>query len=379
MVRSAAALLAVLILPSFALAQDPEPEEPQAQDPQVEEPQVQEAHGTHTVVRGNTLWDLSIQYYQTPWEWRVIFNANRDVVEDPHWIYPEEVLVIPGLPADEEAEAPMEEPMAGEPEAEEVPEDLVPFGLRAPRPINEGARTIFYTADDASRGGVARGGTTTDYVAVSADRVYSAPWLTRGMVMPRSTGTVRGFAESGQRSETMSLYDHVRIDMPAPARVGAHLQIFRVPRTIPMVGNVARPVGVATVVTIGETGVVAEIRKVYGRILPDDLVRPLPEYSAEAGVYAEPISGGSEAMIMGFAGVQEVTDVGHVAFLDLGSDDGITIGDEFVLYGEAVPTETHGALQVIYTTATTASARVLNMDDDVWRQGTIVRLARKMR
>lgn len=365
MVRSAAALFAVLILPSFAQAQEPEAEEPQAQEPQ----------GTHTVVRGNTLWDLSIQYYQTPWEWRVIFNANRDVVEDPHWIYPDEVLVIPGLPAD------ADEPMAGEPmepEAEEVPEDLVPFGLRAPRPVNEGARTIFYTEDDRPGGG-ARGAMSTDYVAVNADRVYSAPWLLRGVAMPASTGTVVGFAEPGERGETMRMYDHIRIDMPAPARVGAHLQIFRVTRRIPMVGNVSRPMGVATVVTIGEDEVVAQVRKVYGRILPDDLVRPLPEYSAEAGVYAEPISGGSEAMIMGFAGVQEVTDVGHVAFLDLGADDGITIGDEFVLYGEAVPAETHGALQVVYTTPSTASVRVLNMDDDVWRQGVIVRLARKMR
>lgn len=373
MVRSAAALLAVLILPSFALAQDPEPEEPQVQEPQVEEPRVQEAQGTHTVVRGNTLWDLSIQYYQTPWEWRVIFNANRDVVEDPHWIYPDEVLVIPGLPADEEAEEPVDEP-----EAEEVAEDLVPFGLRAPRPVNEGARTIFYTEDDEPGGGV-RGSTMTELVAVSADQVYSAPWLLRGDAMPASTGTVVGFAEAGERGETMKMYDHIRIDMPAPARVGEHLQIFRVPRAIPMVGNVSRPVGVATVVTIEEHGVVAQVRKVFGRILPDDLVRPIPQYSLEPGVYAEPISGGSEAMIMGFAGVQEVTDVGHVAFLDLGSDDGIAIGDEFVLYGDAVPAETHGSLQVIYTTPSTASARVKTMDDDVWRQGTIVRLARKMR
>jgi LysM repeat protein len=368
MVRSAAALLAVLIIPSFAQAQEPEAEEPQAQEPQ----------GTHTVVRGNTLWDLSIQYYQTPWEWRVIFNANRDVVEDPHWIYPGEVLVIPGLPADEQAMEPAaQEPM--EPEAEEVPEDLVPFGLRAPRPINEGARTIFYTEDEEPTGGVG-GSVMTDYVAVNADQVYSAPWLLRGRAMPVSTGTVEGFAEESEdRVGTMGMYDIIRIDMPSPARVGAHLQIFRVSRMIPRVGNVARPVGVATVVTIGEDWVAAEVRKVYGRILPGDLVRPLPEYSAQAGDYPEPISGGSEAMIMGFAGVQEVTDVGHVAFLDLGSDDGVTIGDEFVLYGDAVPAETHGSLQVVFTTPSTASARVLNMDDDVWRQGTIVRLARKMR
>lgn len=359
MVRSAAALVAVLILPSFALGQQPQ--------------------GTHTVVDDDTLWDLAIRYYESPWEWRVIFEANRDVVEDPHWIYPDEVLVIPGLPADEPAE-PMEEPAPepAEPEAEAVPTDLVPFGLRPARPVAEGARTIFYTDEEQQRA-ESRGLMAMEHVAVSSDQVYSAPWLLRQDREPASTGAVRGFAQPRERSSTMGLFDAIRVDMPSPARVGAHLQIFRVSRTIPMVGRVARPVGVATVETIGDGEVVATVRKVYGRILPGDLVRPLPAYQGQAGVYAEPVSGGSEAMIMGFAGDQVITDVGHVAFLDLGSDDGIVIGDEFVLYGDAIPSATHGALQVIYATPTTASAKVLNMDDDVWRQGVIVRLARKMR
>ena len=369
MVRSAAALVAVLILPSFSQAQEPRAQQPEAQEPQ----------GTHTVVLDDTLWDLAIRYYDTPWEWRVIFNANRDVVEDPHWIYPGEVLVIPGLPADEQApvQEPMDEP-APEPEAEEVPTDLVPFGLRQPRPVRSGTRTIFYDDTEEQRARVAAA-ETRDYVAVASDRVYSAPWLLRQGQEPRSTGSVTGFAEAGERGSTMKLFDVIRIDMPAPARVGAHLQVFRVTRVIPRVGPVSTPVGVARVEAIGNGDVVAVVQKVYGRIQAGDLVRPLPEYQGVAGVYAEPVSGGSEAMIMGVAGNQEITDVGHAVFLDLGSDDGIVIGDEFVLYGDALPSNARGALQVIYTTATTATARVLSMDDDIWRQGVIVRLARKMR
>ena len=40
--------------------------------------------------------DLAQRYYSNPFEWRVIWNANREVVEDPNWIYPDEVIVIPG-------------------------------------------------------------------------------------------------------------------------------------------------------------------------------------------------------------------------------------------------------------------------------------------
>ena len=84
-------------------------------------------------------------------------------------------------------------------------------------------------------------------------------------------------------------------------------------------------------------------------------------------------------MVMGFAGKHVLTDIGHVAFLDLGTDDGITIGDEFILWGDAVPTDQDGALQVIGVTGTMAAARVLSMADNVFRQGVVVRLAKKMR
>jgi hypothetical protein len=74
-----------------------------------------------------------------------------------------------------------------------------------------------------------------------------------------------------------------------------------------------------------------------------------------------------------------LTDIGHIAFLDLGSDDGIVIGDEFVLYGRAIPTAQDGSLQVVGVTETMAAARVVSMADNVFHQGVVVRLAKKMR
>lgn len=366
MVRSAAAVLALLILPTFALGQEPQ--------------------GTHTVVKDDTLWDLAQRYYSNPFEWRVIWEANRDVVEDPNWIYPAEVVVIPGLPADampagdpveEPVDDPVEDPVE-DPTIEGIPADLVPFGLRQARPITEGARTVFYN-DTANARATLELSRAVDYVAVPRDLVYSAPWLIRPTGNAGSAGHIAGFADRSTRASSIRSYDRITVTMPAPARVGAMLQLYRVDHAIKDVGRVVVPTGVATVSTIGNGQVVAIVTKEYDRIQPGDLVRPLPSYTPEAGRYAQEMSGGSEAMVMGFAGHQVLTDVGHIVFLDLGSDDGIAIGDEFILYGRAIPTSRAGALQVVGVTETGASARVRSIRDNVFQQGVVVRLSKKMR
>jgi LysM repeat protein len=50
---------------------------------------------TYRVVKGNTLWGIAQQFYGKGTLWPRVFDANRNLIKDPHWIYPNQVFVIP--------------------------------------------------------------------------------------------------------------------------------------------------------------------------------------------------------------------------------------------------------------------------------------------
>ncbi len=71
-------LLALLLLAAGGLAQA--------------QVQLKEGHPErYTVVRGDTLWDISGKFLSEPWKWPEIWHANPQV-ENPHLIYPGDTL-----------------------------------------------------------------------------------------------------------------------------------------------------------------------------------------------------------------------------------------------------------------------------------------------
>ena len=63
----------------------------------------------HTVVKGDCLWFIAGDYYNDPFLWPVIYEANKDSIADPHWIYPGEVFVIPNVPTEQVSTPPLKE------------------------------------------------------------------------------------------------------------------------------------------------------------------------------------------------------------------------------------------------------------------------------
>ncbi len=53
----------------------------------------------YVVQEGDSLWKIAgkEKVYGDPFKWEMIYTANRDVIENPHRIYPGQILIIPRM------------------------------------------------------------------------------------------------------------------------------------------------------------------------------------------------------------------------------------------------------------------------------------------
>lgn len=82
---TAALFLAVAVTSAHAVPTEQNPKETRCAF-------LQNAPDQHTVVRGDTLWDISGKFLEHPWCWPQVWGMNREEIHNPHWIYPGQIV-----------------------------------------------------------------------------------------------------------------------------------------------------------------------------------------------------------------------------------------------------------------------------------------------
>jgi hypothetical protein len=349
----------------------------ETQTPQ--EPTAQEGRQVHVVRSGDTLWDLAEFYLNDPFLWPEIYRLNAMVVEDPHWIFPDERLQLPfpGQMAQQEppdaAPAPVEPP-----EAQPAPMQEQPT-IFARRELGEQRRTLVYApgqpipATAVTEGDFRRSGMLADIEELGP----------RGRVINYIAPTVVDVEQAPTVPRYGRIYvSHPNGERPAP---GDQLVLFRVDRRIGSFGRVIRPTGQATVAAVHEDVSTAVVTRLYDRVLTGDQVAYAQPYDERPGVFPEPVEGGPSGELLAFLDRQPVVAVEDVAFIDVGRDQGVTIGDEFEIYlserrtrGLRLPQEHVAVGRVVRVTDRTATLRLIRMRHPTIEPGLPVRLVRKM-
>lgn len=130
---------------------------------------------SHTVVKGDTLWDIAGKVYENPWHWPKIYDANKDKITDPNMIFPDQELVIPdkSLPCPPPPEGYGADMKKEEP-AEAVKEEAVATEepVAAEAPAAEESSAPAGTDDNAAE--QQESATSTEVAAVPAEEAQEA-------------------------------------------------------------------------------------------------------------------------------------------------------------------------------------------------------------
>lgn len=386
-----------------------------AQDPlQMGAPQ--QRPQVHIVQQGETLWALAELYYGDPLLWPEIYRLNTLVVEDPHWIYPGEELVLgPVTPAEALPEMPVEQPpVVGPPVAEPpalppgdtsqaamqrvTPVEAPPVETPVveapppppPPPADASGPTIFSRRGPGA--GMTRvealGGEVYRYRPVRRGEFYAAGFLTENASFPwaRVLGDARDppMERKIQTSSAM-IYQTVAIQAPGGAtyQAGDSLLVAQLSRRVPGWGDVVVPSGVVRVRHVSGRDVLADVVMQFHRVVDGQVAIPLEPFRDPGLTTPVPVENGLTASVIEMRDIHPVPNQQNIVFIDAGRAQGVVLGDLFVVLeppdaAQAQVQEATALLQIVHVRDRSASGFILQVYQPGIQPSQPVRLIRKM-
>jgi hypothetical protein len=361
------AALTVAVPATAALAQEPLPQ-------------------THTVRKGDTLWDLAHLYLKDPFLWPGIYRQNTDVVEDPHWIYPGEVLRI--APVDNVAavptmDTPVPAPVATNdsttPDTVASAPDSTDALARGPQQPSlaeqpEDQPLLFSSQKPRTAAEILKTYTDQPYRPLRRSEFYSSGFLTENQRLPygRVLGPVTPQQIKAVNNRANALpFTTITIQAPKGAtyEVGDSLLLVQEGHEIEPFGDVVIPTGLARVLEAVDEHYIATIVATYGPIRNGQRVLPAESFTPGVGRRAVPISDGVRGAMIGGMGRQDLKEPQMVVFINKGREDGVTPGDLFEIRrspqrlsdGTIRVNELMATLQIVHVRDHTATGMLINV------------------
>ena len=316
---------------------------------------------SHTVKRGDTLWDLAKLYLGDSFLWPEIYRLNTDVIDDPHWIYPGEVLKLPAPGATPTvAEAPPVQ-QAGEPTP---PAPAPPAPAAAPTPTATGAPvyeppigvldgpTVFPQSRIDAPVSRRKSAPPAPMPAVKLGTFLSAPYVDRNGG-PRGAGHVvkvlnLSVTVSGRDPKSRAqLHDDIFISPPvgSAAAEGERYVTYKFGPYLDDVGQVVIPTGIVQVTRAprDREAAIAQVVGMFGEIEADQRLMPYDSTALHVLGHPEPIEDSVVTEVRAISGNPVLPSVQDYLLVDVNSRDGIKIGDEFVLFEPHSKSDVSGA------------------------------------
>jgi hypothetical protein len=385
------AVLTVAMPAAAALAQEPATPAAAAEPAAAAAPTRDPLPQTHTVKKGDTLWDLAQFYLHDPFLWPGIYRLNTDVVEDPHWIYPGEILRI--APTENFAAVPSTDtplpsaPLEGTPvtaasdsgggAAVSDSTDALAQGPQQPS-IAESEQDeqapLFPERRARSAQEMLKSYTHRAYRALRRSEFYSSGFLTENQRLPygRVLGPVTPQQIKAVHARANALpFTTIAIDAPdgATYQIGDSLLLLQLGKELDSYGKIVIPTGVVRVIESADGHYLGNIVATYGPIRNGQLVLPLDAFNPGAGGRAVPVSDGVRGTFIGGLGRQDLKEPQMVVFINKGREDGVAPGDIFEVRrrpgrlsdGTLRVNELMATMQIVHVRDRTATGLLLNV------------------
>jgi len=321
---------------------------------------------THTVQKGDTLWDLSGGYLNDPLLWPKIWKFNPGIA-NPHWIRPGQIVKIPARgKAPCKAEVQEVSVDSGIGPVESGSSALARAGLASssePLPIIVGKKDL------SSAGRQARAGQVDD----------PGLYYDRGIGMVTNDIPSEGrVLRTGQGWRAAALGETILVSAPG-AQVGQQFGVYRdMGKVEPLSyfsfspGHLLADIAIVEIVASDASRQEAVVRRAYAEVRTDDVLGQVP---ARPTVAAQPSQAGAVAAqgsVVAFHMMRQFAGPGDILYLNIGADQGLAPGDLLPVAGED-PAEgrTSGEIMILKVSATTAAAVVTKRSGHEVRRGDV--------